>query len=62
MSERYYPAQLVRVYFKTCAVKKVQPTFEGMHEFIAGIQGEQQYNGINIKSIGEVFNGIPYKR
>jgi|ETNvirenome_2_60_1030617.scaffolds.fasta_scaffold68578_2 hypothetical protein len=61
-SERYYPATLIQVYFNYCAAHDVRPSFEDMNDFISEIQGEQQYNGIALNKISEVFNGIPIKK
>ena len=61
-SDRYYPSTLVQVYFNYCRAHDIRPTFEDMNDFISEIQGEQQYKGITLKNIEEVFNAVPYKK
>jgi hypothetical protein len=57
MSEKFYPANLIRTYFNYCQANDIKPSFEDMDAFISEVLGTKQINGIpSFKTIKEVFD------
>jgi len=57
MSEKFYPANLIRTYFNYCQANDIKPSFEDMDAFISEVLGTKHINGIpSFKTIKEVFD------
>ena len=52
-SEVYYPRTLCRAYFNWCTANDMKPSFQGMHDFVAEVQGLQ-----SIGNYGPIFKSI----
>ena len=52
-SEVYYPRTLCRAYFNWCTANDMKPCYQGLHDFIAEVQGSQ-----GIGNYGPIFKSI----